>query len=568
MYGNQMRKKLTHGTMLLRRFCTVSLLLLAGFVQATTANPPNILLLVAEDLGPRIGSFGDNQARTPNLDALAQQSTRFTKVFTTAGVCAPSRAALITGQHQISFGAQHMRTSTSPLGAYLAQPAKNLRALPELLRQLGYYTYTDNKLDYQFSGIRPGSGPFSLWDAQGRRAEDWRQRKPGQPFFGLINFMHTHESGVMRASGPSYSNGHTQSQRMRKAMGLVADSITDPAEVKLPPYYPDLPEVRADIARHYDNIHAMDKRVGEILQALEEDGLANSTVVIWTTDHGDGLPRAKRELFDSGIHVPLLLRKPGQTKAAVDDQLVSFVDLAPTLYALAQGTPAADYWHGQDVLNAKLPERNYVYASRDRIDEVDDRQRAIRSERFKYIRSYRPDIPGGHALSYRDNLDMVRAWRSAYVSNTLTSVQAAWFQAPGAEQLYDLEADPHEVRNLANDPAYANTLATLSRQLDSFLERVDDTSNVAETQLRADFLVDGQLRQTPPPTAQWRSGTAHLTSPIGASIGYRLHPEQPWQLYTQPIAAESFEAKSVRYGWAESQTTNFSSAKSSAEEKP
>ena len=209
MYGNQMRKKLTHGTMLLRRFCTVSLLLLAGFVQATTANPPNILLLVAEDLGPRIGSFGDNQARTPNLDALAQQSTRFTKVFTTAGVCAPSRAALITGQHQISFGAQHMRTSTSPLGAYLAQPEKNLRALPELLRQLGYYTYTDNKLDYQFSGIRAGSGPFSLWDAQGRRAEDWRQRKPGQPFFGLINFMHTHESGVMRASGPSYSNGHT-----------------------------------------------------------------------------------------------------------------------------------------------------------------------------------------------------------------------------------------------------------------------------------------------------------------------------------------------------------------------
>ena len=199
-----------------------------------------------------------------------------------------------------------MRSSTSPLGRYLAQPAIELRALPELLRQLGYFTYTDNKLDYQFSGIRAGTGPFTLWDKDGARAEDWRLRKPDQPFFGLINFMHTHESGVMRPDGMSYSQSHTQSQNMRKALGLVATSITDPKHVQLPPYYPDLPDVRADIARHYDNIHAMDQRVGEILAALHDDGLAESTLIIWTSDHGDGLPRAKRELFDTGIHVPML----------------------------------------------------------------------------------------------------------------------------------------------------------------------------------------------------------------------------------------------------------------------
>ena len=241
----------------------------SGHVHSEDGKPPNILLLVAEDLSPRLGSFGDPLAKTPNIDTLAQRSTRFTQVFTTAGVCAPSRAALITGQHQISFGAQHMRSSTSPLGRYLAQPAIELRALPELLRQLGYFTYTDNKLDYQFSGIRAGTGPFTLWDKDGARAEDWRLRKPDQPFFGLINFMHTHESGIMRPDGMSYSQSHTQSQNMRKALGLVATSITDPKHVQLPPYYPDLPDVRADIARHYDNIHAMDQRVGEILAALQ-----------------------------------------------------------------------------------------------------------------------------------------------------------------------------------------------------------------------------------------------------------------------------------------------------------
>tara|TARA_B100000963_G_scaffold10400_1_gene8114 strand:+ start:5848 stop:7491 length:1644 start_codon:yes stop_codon:yes gene_type:complete len=537
--------------------CTL-LMLLGSLAYAAEQNRPNILLLIAEDLGPRIGSYGDPHAVTPNLDKLAQHSTRFTHVYTTAGVCAPSRAALITGQHQISFGAQHMRTSTAPLGSYLAQPPAQLRALPELLRQLGYYTYTDRKLDYQFSGIRAGSGPFTLWDQDGQRAEDWRKRPQGQPFFALINLMHTHESGVMRADGASYGPSHSATQRMRKDRGLVAKPITDPAALSLPPYYPDLLPVRADLARHYDNIHAMDQRVGEILQALQQDGLADSTVVIWTSDHGDGLPRAKRELYDSGINVPLLLHEPGQLTAATEHRLVSFVDLAPTLYAIAGGDTPPDYWHGRDFLRQQASEREYVYASRDRIDEVADRQRAVRDKRFKYIRSYHPEVPGGHPLNYRDNLDMVRAWRSAYDSGTLNAIQARWFQPAGSEQLFDLHEDPYEVTDLAGDPAHAATLSRLRQQLDEFLQRVGDTSDDTEMALRARFRPHGKQPTTPAPTARWQDNRLHLNSPIGASVGYRLGADQRWLLYTEPLVHKTVEVKSIRYGWHESPTVQLS----------
>ena len=531
----------------------------AGFTRLRRrAKSTYILLLIAEDLGPRIGSYGDPHAVTPNLDKLAQHSTRFTHVYTTAGVCAPSRAALITGQHQISFGAQHMRTSTAPLGSYLAQPPAQLRALPELLRQLGYYTYTDRKLDYQFSGIRAGSGPFTLWDQDGQRAEDWRKRPQGQPFFALINLMHTHESGVMRADGASYGPSHSATQRMRKDRGLVAKPITDPAALSLPPYYPDLLPVRADLARHYDNIHAMDQRVGEILQALQQDGLADSTVVIWTSDHGDGLPRAKRELYDSGINVPLLLHEPGQLTAATEHRLVSFVDLAPTLYAIAGGDTPPDYWHGRDFLRQQASEREYVYASRDRIDEVADRQRAVRDKRFKYIRSYHPEVPGGHPLNYRDNLDMVRAWRSAYDSGTLNAIQARWFQPAGSEQLFDLHEDPYEVTDLAGDPAHAATLSRLRQQLDEFLQRVGDTSDDTEMALRARFRPLGKQPTTPAPTARWQDNRLHLNSPIGASVGYRLGADQRWLLYTEPLVHKTVEVKSIRYGWHESPTVQLS----------
>ena len=534
-------------------------LLVGGLIAAAVglaqpAGPPNILLLVAEDLSPRIGAWGDEVARTPNIDALARQSVRYTQAFTAAGVCAPSRAALIMGQHQISFGAQHMRTSTGPLGEYYAQPDPELKAFPELLRRAGYFTFTDSKLDYQFSGVGAGSGPFTIWDQEGLQAH-WRQRAPTQPFFGLINFLETHESGVMRMDVEPQNPILARTQRMRKGYGLVAEPVTDPELIAVPPYYPDIPEVRADMARHYDNIHAMDARVGRILAELEADGLSDSTIVIWTTDHGDGLPRAKRELLDTGIHVPMLVhvpeayRRSGWSQGSDDDRLVSFVDIAPTVLAWAD-VELPDGLHGVNFLAGN---REYVYASRDRIDEIRDRQRAARDLRYKYIRSWAPEIAGGHTLAYRDNLEMVQAMRELWLAGGLNADQARWFEGVGPEQLYDLQADPDELNNLIHDDELTPVAQRMRSALDDWLARVGDTGDVPEAEMRDGFLDEGSVPVTLPPEVVQKDGLLTVEADDNASIGYRV-AEGDWQLYVKPVELneQSVEFKAVRYGWRES----------------
>ena len=532
----------------------VGSLFAAAHCLAQPIGPPNILLLVAEDLSPRIGAWGDEVASTPNIDALARQSVRYTRAFTAAGVCAPSRAALIMGQHQISFGAQHMRTSTGPLGEYYAQPDPELKAFPELLRRAGYFTFTDSKLDYQFSGVGAGSGPFTIWDQEGRKAH-WRQRAPGQPFFGLINFLETHESGVMRMDVEPRNPILARTQRMRQGYGLVAESVTDPELIAVPRYYPDIPEVRADMARHYDNIHAMDARVGRILAELEADGLSDSTIVIWTTDHGDGLPRAKRELLDTGIHVPMLVhvpeayRRSGWSQGSDDDRLVSFVDIAPTVLAWADVELPAGL-HGVNFLTGN---REYVYASRDRIDEIRDRQRAARDPRYKYIRSWAPEVPGGHELAYRDNLDMVRAMRERWQSDQLNADQARWFEGAGEEQLYDLHSDPDELTNLIDERSLAEVAERMRAALREWLELVGDMSAIPEAQMRESFLDEGRVPETMIPKITTNNGFLTAHSDNSASIGYRTGDGR-WRLYTQPVEQDDQRVyfKAVRYGWHES----------------
>ncbi|MEM7020280.1 MAG: sulfatase, partial [Pseudomonadota bacterium] len=498
---------------------------------------------------------------TPNIDTLAAEGVRYTRVFTTAGVCAPSRAALMTGQHQISFGGQHMRSSTGPLGKYYAQPGPRVKAFPEIMRRHGYFTFTDGKLDYQFSGIRAGSGPFTIWDREGVDYTAWRERAEGQPFFGMVNFLQTHESGVMRVDVEAHSPAHAATQKMRVGRGLVAPTVTDPEKVKLPPYYPDLPEVRTDLARHYDNIRRMDEQVGEILAALRKDSLWDNTIVIWTTDHGDGLPRAKRELYDSGINVPLILHIPPKLRQARKEwqalqkaqngKLISFIDLAPTLLEFA-GIKLPSFLHGTSFITSQ---REHILASRDRIDAVMDRQRALRDDNFKYIRSWHPNTPGGHKLAYRDNLDMARAWRAAYEAGELSNPDhRRWFEPAGKEQLYDVRKDPHELKNLANDLAYQEVLVSMRDTLLFQLEYFRDMSEMEESQQMTFFLKNGRVPMTPAP--KWRIDKEQiwLKSDVGASIGYRSPGETHWRLYTESlsISVKPIEVKAVRYGWLES----------------
>ena len=539
----------------------LSLLAMLLFSCATQAETrPNILVLMAEDMSARVGSFGDSIAQTPNIDKLAAEGIRYTQTFTTAGVCAPSRAAFITGMHQISFGAQHMRTATRPAGAYKTVPPAEVKAFPEYLRQHGYYTFTDRKLDYQFSGPFADTGPFSIWDAEGADV-DWSERDPDQPFFGLINFLITHESGVFPPLGhwPN-SRTHLTMQVMRWLASGSVDQVTKPEDIVLEPYYPDTPTVRTDIARHYDNIRAMDQQVGEIIQRLREEGLLENTIIIWTTDHGDGLPRAKRELYDSGIHVPMIIRWPdGRGSGSEDHRLVSFVDLAPTLMSLAR-VPIPSHLQGQNLL--ATADRAAVYASRDRIDSVMDRRRAVRTERYKYIRSWFPTTPTGHPLDFRDNVPMVRELFELYADDKLSHTQRLWFEATGAEQLFDLEADPHELNNLAENNAYRDQLIHHRTLLDTWLQEVGDTSAIEEDEMVRHMHPGDEAHSTPPPKAQIIQGKLTLTPPVeGASLGYRFNDER-WRLYTEPVhvpSGASISVKAVRYGWEESDEIQLTS---------
>ena len=542
----------------------------AAALTPSAAGPqPHILLLVAEDLSPRIGAFGDDVARTPNLDELAREGVRFTNVFTTAGVCAPSRAALILGQHAIATGTQHMRTSTGPIGKYLAVPPAKVKAFPELLRRAGYYTYQHGKLDYQFSGPLSESGPSSIWDAEDNEGQ-WRDRAEDQPFFGMVNFMVTHESGMFEPLG-TWPRGifHFIMQVMQAygRWGWTDEVVpTDPALVRLPPYYPDLPELRRDLAQHYDNIQIMDAQVGQILDRLEADGLADSTIVIWTTDHGDGLPRAKRELFDSGLHVPMIIRWPEGLRPAdlspgdLDERMVSFVDLTATILGMAGRAPPP-FLHGRDFLAPETPRRDYIYAARDRIDDTLDRQRAVRSRHFKYIRSHHPDLPGGHPSAFRENLAGVRAWRRAFEAGDLSAQQRRWFEAPGAERLFDLSQDPHELHDVSRNPAYAETLERMRAADEAFGRRVPDLAGIPETELRLRFWPDGEQPQTASPTFRRRlDGRIEITSTTpGSSIEVSVeeHPPRP---YVGPFEAREgsrIEAHAIRYGWRESPSVGW-----------
>lgn len=533
------------------------------FAQAQ--DRPNILLLMAEDLSPRIGAFGDAVAITPNIDQLANDGVRYTNVFTTAGVCAPSRAAIIMGMHQQSFGAQHMRSYTGAPADYLPVPPVGAKAFPELLRAAGYYTFVTTKLDYQFSGPRTGSGPSSIWDRNESFGAD--EMPPNGPFFGYITYMETHESGIVpRWSWPT-SMAHLIAQAMHIWYHRDTQDSVFADDVVVPPYYPDTKPIREDIARHYNNIITMDQRVGEILERLEADGLAEETIVIWTTDHGDGLPRAKRELYDSGLRVPMIVRWPEKYRprhaqpGSAEDRLISFVDLAPTLLSMAR-VDIPDNMQGQAFSGpAEAPPRDYVYAARDRIGRLPDMQRAARDQQYKYIYSHNTQA-GGFRLAYRDMaLGMQELWR-ALAEGALNDIQMQWFSERPTEMLFDTLADPYEINNLAQDPDYTQELDRLRAALAEHESDVYDYSaEMSEVEMAEVFWPTSiQPATAKPGFSVDQAGYVAITNANGASIDYSLN-SAPWLLYSDPIlleAGDKLQARAVRYGWAASDISDFS----------
>ena len=527
---------------------------ITGIATSAGADPrPNIVLIMAEDLSPRIGAYGDRIARTPHLDRLAESSLRFTNAHTTAGVCAPSRAAIIMGAHQDHWGAGHMRAHA---GGYVAVPPEDWKAFPERLRAAGYWTVNGSgKTDYQMAtGLTAAfSGPFTIWDEP--NGDDWRGRAEGQPFFAYLTLGQSHESQV-------WPTWHASTTGLVMAFMRIPNHWswqheTDPATVEVPPYYPDTPTVRADIARHYNNIATVDRLTGEILAKLDADGERDRTLVIWTTDHGDGLPRAKRWLYDSGTRVPLLVRWPGHVeRGTVNEELVSGVDLAATILAAA-GLEAPAQQEGRIFVGpAREPEPAFIFASRGRIDEQADRVRSVRDRGFLYVRHLMPDQPYVLDIAFRNEMPMMREMLAMHEAGALEGTPALWFRdRRDPEELYDTAADPHQIRNLAGDPAYRERLERMRAVLDARLADGRDLGLLPEEVLRERMWPGGEQPVTPAPDITWQGDAAVVTARHGASIGYRLGSEERWRLYTGPVpvsAGTAFTAKAVRYGWAES----------------
>jgi N-sulfoglucosamine sulfohydrolase len=504
---------------------------------------PNILCIVCEDITPRLGSYGDTDALTPVLDRLARQGVRFTRMFDVSGVCAPSRAALITGMYPTAIGADNMRTSSADrvgLPKYEAVPPPDVRPYTEYLRAAGYYTTNNAKNDYQFKA------PITAWDENGRTAH-WKHRPEGMPFFAIFNLGTTHESQIWdRANDPV---------------------IVPPERVEVPPYLPDTPIGRRDVARVYSNIAVMDREVGELLAELEEAGLADETIVIFYGDNGGPLPREKRLILDSGMHVPFLMRFPGGAHAGtVNDALVSFVDIPATILSLA-GVEVPGYMQGHPFWGAqKAPPREYVYAARDRLDEHYDASRAVRDQRFKYVRHFRPEGPAYLDLAYRRQIGAMQELLRMREEGTLDPVQALWFRDPQPrEELFDTLSDPYEVHDLARDPAYAGHLQRLRSALEEWIERVGDDPLRTERELLESMWPGLVQPKTAAPAVSWTGDRVEIACPTeGSAIAYQVDgrgfgPDH-WLLYTGPFEARSgstVSATAIRVGYAQSGTVEF-----------
>ena len=492
------------------------------------------------------------------MDRLAAEGCRYDKAFSVAGVCAPSRCSIITGMYPTAIGAHHMRTQhrraipPQKPEPYECVPPHFVKCFPEYLRAAGWFCSNNDKTDYQFRA------PSTSWDENGPEAH-WRHRKQGQPFFAVFNFTLTHESGMWADKGGQ-------------------PELTDPNQVELPPYLRDTQENREALARHYDQIHHVDAKMGELLAQLEADGEADDTIVVVWSDHGAGLLRSKRWPYDSGIRIPLIVRWPGAIEpGTTSDQLVSLIDLPQTMMSVV-GVDPPRHLQGTPFLGPEAEQREYIFATRDRYDESYDMIRAVRDQRYKYLRNeYRQtSLP---FLPYQFRHASSQELMGAMNDGTLTDKEQELFLEPRPpEELYDCEADPWEQENLAKSPEHREILLRMRGELEQWMLRYDRFGSIDETAMLHAWwagtvkpktlrpalipLARGQYTEGPkqPPV---ESG-AHFSSTTwfhlycgtqGASIEWRLDSAAPeeWLLFSRPFSlpqgTHQLRIRAIRIGF-------------------
>lgn len=527
-------------------FCLTALLLACQSsppLEPAIAFPerPNIVWIVVEDMSPEhLETYGGTGGKTPNLNAFAAESLQYQNAFSTAGVCAPSRAALITGAYQTSIGAMHMRTlgmSANALDAYPPGFQSYSTVLPEgmwpypvHLRMAGYYVTNNVKEDYQFRS------PVTMWDESSNKAHYRNRPDPNQPFFSIFNFTTTHESQVWVREGQD-------------------SLLVDPKDLSVPPVYPDDSITRRSLARFITNVMRMDKQVGEVIAQLKEDGLYENTIIFFYSDHGDGMPYFKREMYDRGLRVPLMVKAPWLEGGEKTDELVSFVDFGPTLLSLA-GIPIPESMQGQAFLGAqKAKPRKYIYAARDRMDSEYDRVRAVSDGRYKYIRNYMPEKPNYQNIRFRLQNPLMPHLLDLQEKGLLNENQARWFaQSKPEEELYDTQTDPWEFTNLAGNPEYAEKLAELRKAHEDWITEFGDKGALNEMEMVRNWWGGAE---NPPVTGaaevSFSEGKVTLSCPTSSAlIGWRKSGKDSWKIYTGPFeaaAGDSLYVNAHRIGY-------------------
>lgn len=517
---------------------------------------PNILWIVCEDISPTLSFYGDPTAKTPNLDALAAESLVYKNAFAVVGVCAPSRSSIITGMYPTSIGTMHMRTGKDiiswgkrtydsnvpindiegkPIQEYSAVISAEVKCFPEYLRAAGYYCTNNDKTDYQFAA------PVTAWDENNSHAH-WKNRNEGQAFFSVFNFNETHESKLWKYSDKPLT--------------------VNPNKVIIPPYFPDNKSTRETIARHYSNIEILDQKIGKLLDELKADGLYENTIIFFYSDHGGPLPRQKRAIYNSGLQVPFMIKGVGKT--GTTDRMISFVDLAPTMLSLAGIEPPV-YMQGKAFLGEFITQpREYIYGSSDRFDEVTDRIRAVRGQRYLYLKNYYPQKPGYKNLSYRLNVPMMKDFIDLRNHGELNKIQQQWFHSKPQEELYDTQTDPYNINNLAHNSDHQQVLERFRNEYQNFLYQYPDLGQIPESQLIQTMWPKGEQPETQKVTVHQQGNRIKLESLTpGASIAYLIVDEKiedlnfdlKWKLYTEPIEIENGKilyALAQRIGYRES----------------
>ncbi|MBT5927400.1 MAG: sulfatase-like hydrolase/transferase [Verrucomicrobia bacterium] len=436
---------------------------------------PNFVFILSEDNSKHyLRLYGAELGATPAIESLAKNGLVFDHAFSNAPVCSVARTTLMTGILAPKAGFQYHRKHTP------AQMPKGVKMWPAYLRDTGYYTTNNSKKDYN---VIEGKG---VWDESSRKAT-WRNRPSDDtPFF------HMHTLGV----------SHEGSLHFPESAFKNDPPKTDPKAVSPAPYHPDTPTFRFTYARYFDRIKQMDTMVEGLVKQLEDDGLLENTFIFYFGDHGGVLPRGKGYLHESGLHVPLVARIPEKWRSKIPlemgsriDGFVSFIDFGPTLLHLAglktpnilDGSP----FIGPNISKVALDHRDETFGYADRFDEKYEMCRSIRKGRYKYIRSFQPFYPDGLQNNYRYIMLAYEEWRTLHRQGKLNEAQSAFFNPKPTEQLFDLHSDPHEIKNLADDPGHAALLISLRDRLNQKLSSIHDLSFYPESYMTQHALNDG-----------------------------------------------------------------------------